>query len=98
MRISEHEKTVIINAINAVDDEAQIWLFGSRTDDNKKGGDIDIAILSRKIGVMEKIRIKRSICNKIGEQKIDLLVSSLGEEAFFKSAVEEGIQLYEKTL
>jgi predicted nucleotidyltransferase len=95
MRISDDEKKDIVNAINEVDSEASIWLFGSRTDDTKKGGDIDIAVLSKKIRVMEKIRIKRSICNKIGEQKIDLLVSEHGNEAFFKSAVENGIKLNE---
>jgi hypothetical protein len=47
----------------------------------------------KKIGIMEKIRIKRSICDKIGEQKIDLLVSKCGNEAFFKFAVKEGLKL-----
>jgi predicted nucleotidyltransferase len=46
MRITEHEKDVIIEAVKNVDSDAKLWLFGSRTDDNKKGGDIDIAIFS----------------------------------------------------
>jgi predicted nucleotidyltransferase len=96
MRISDYEKDSIVNAVSEIDNEASIWLFGSRTDDTKKGGDIDIAVLSQKIGVMEKIRIKISICNKIGEQRIDLLVSDHGSEAFFKSAVENGIKLNEQ--
>jgi predicted nucleotidyltransferase len=96
MRITDDEKNTIVNAIGKIDSEAPIWLFGSRTDDNKKGGDIDIAVLSKKIGIMEKIRIKRSICDKIGEQKIDLFVSEHGNEAFFKSAVEDGIKLNEQ--
>ncbi|MDR0731089.1 MAG: nucleotidyltransferase domain-containing protein [Treponema sp.] len=96
MRISNTEKNCIVNAIGEVDNEAPIWLFGSRTDDTKKGGDIDIAVLSKKIGITEKIRIKRSICNKIGEQRIDLLVSDYGNEAVFKSAVENGIRLNEQ--
>lgn len=93
MRIGEREKEAIVAAVKEADDEAPVWLFGSRTDDAKKGGDIDIAVLSKKIGVMEKIRIKRSICRKIGEQKIDLLVSSSGHEAFFQLAVEQGKKL-----
>jgi predicted nucleotidyltransferase len=78
-----------------IDRKASIWLFGSRADDSKKGGDIDIAVLSARIGVMEKIQIKRAICNKIGEQKIDLLISSSGNEAFFQFAIQEGIKLSE---
>lgn len=95
MRISDDERKSIVNAVSEIDSEASIWLFGSRADDNKKGGDIDIAVLSKKIGIMEKIRIKKSICDKIGDQKIDLLVSNFGNEAFFKFAVKEGLKLNE---
>jgi predicted nucleotidyltransferase len=93
MRITEHEKDVIIEAVKSVDADAKIWLFGSRTDDNKKGGDIDIGVLSIKIDVMEEIEIKQKMYDKIGEQKIDLVVSKDGQEAFFKFVVTKGILL-----
>jgi predicted nucleotidyltransferase len=95
MRITEHEKTAIIEAVEKADPAAGVWLFGSRTDDAKKGGDIDIAILSEKISgaVMEQIQVRRSICNSIGEQKLDIVASGDGTEAFFRLAVAEGIQL-----
>ena len=95
MRITEHEKNVIIEAVQNIDPVAQLWLFGSRTDDNKKGGDIDIAVLSEKINidVMQKIQVRQFICNKIGEQKIDIVTSSDGKEAFFRLAVAEGMEL-----
>jgi len=69
--------------------------FGSRTDDSRKGGDIDIAIFSEKINknVMQKIQVRRFICDKIGEQKIDIVTTNTGEEAIFRLAVAEGIQL-----
>ena len=94
MRISEHEKNEIIGAVKSVDPAARLWLFGSRTDDNKKGGDIDLGILSSKIDVMEEIEIRQKICDKIGEQKIDLVVSKDGQQAFFKHIVTKGILLY----
>ena len=94
MRITEHEKNVIIEAVKSVDPTAQVWLFGSRTDDNKKGGDIDIGILSSKVDVMEEIEIRQKICDKIGEQKIDLVVSKDGQQAFFSHIVTKGILLY----
>ena len=93
MRITEHEKNTIIDAVKNTDPDAKVWLFGSRTDDSKKGGDIDIGILSIKVGVMEEIEIKQNICDKIGEQKIDLVVSKDGQQAFFKYAVTKGILL-----
>ena len=94
MRISNFEKETIVNAIIAYDPKAKIWLFGSRADNSQKGGDIDIGILSKKINSMEKLELKVNICEKIGEQKIDLLVSKTGNTAFFKYAVmEQGIVL-----
>jgi predicted nucleotidyltransferase len=95
MRITEHEKNVIVEAAKSADPDAKVWLFGSRTDDAKKGGDIDIAILSEKIrkDVMQEIQVRRFICSRIGEQKIDIVASAEGKEAFFRMAVAEGIQL-----
>ena len=94
MRITEHQKDAIVAAVQDIDPEAKIWLFGSRTDDQKKGGDIDLGILSSKIDVMGEIKIRRKICEKIGEQKIDLVVSKDGKQAFFEVAVmEQGILL-----
>jgi len=79
MRISEIEKTTIVNAILERDKNAQIFLFGSRTDDFKKGGDIDILVQSDEIGLLEIVKIKSTIFKNIPEQKIDLLVSKSNE-------------------
>ena len=37
MRILEEEKNVIVESIKQVDPQAEIYLFGSRIDDSKKG-------------------------------------------------------------
>ena len=96
MRITKFEKDTIVEAVKSVDPDARVWLFGSRADDSKKGGDIDIAIFSEKIkqDVMQEIKVRRIICDRIGEQKIDIVTSSDGKEAFFRLAVAEGILLY----
>jgi predicted nucleotidyltransferase len=95
MRLTEYEKNTIIDAVKSADPDAKIWLFGSRADDNKKGGDIDIAILSEIINrdVMREIQVRRFICDRIGEQKIDIITTNSGKEAIFRLAVAEGIQL-----
>jgi uncharacterized protein len=94
MRITDHEKNAIIDAVKSVDPNAEVWLFGSRADDGKRGGDIDIAILSEKVSnVMQKIQIRRFICDKIGEQKIDIVTTNSGKEAIFRLAVAEGVKL-----
>jgi len=95
MRITEREKSVIIDAVKSVDPNARVWLFGSRANDSKKGGDIDIAIFSEIIDkdVMQKIQVRRFICDRIGEQKIDIVTTNSGKEPIFRLAVAEGIQL-----
>ena len=95
MRISEFEKEAIIDAVKSIDPNARVWLFGSRVDDSKKGGDIDIAILSESIkkNIMKEIQVRRYICDKIGEQRIDIVTSSEGKEAIFRLAVTEGVEL-----
>ena len=95
MRINDHQKESIIMAVKNTDPEARVWLFGSRVDDSKKGGDIDIAIFSESINkdVMKEIQVKRYICDRIGEQRIDIVTTSDGSEAIFKLAITEGIEL-----
>jgi len=93
MRIAETEKKVIIDSILASDPLAKIYLFGSRADDHKLGGDIDILILSKQIGLSEKIKIKSRIFKTIEEQRIDILVAKDTNDPFVKLALETGIQL-----
>lgn len=85
MRLDEKTKEVIKNSVLKFDPDAQVYLFGSRTDDTKKGGDIDILIISNKINLSEKIKILSSIFDSIEEQKIDLVIAkSLNETPFIK--------------
>lgn len=93
MRISPYEKKVIIDAVKIRDKSAVIWLFGSRANDSKKGGDIDIAVLSNCINRREKNKIIFEIEQKIGEQKIDLSVFVDDNEPFFSLAKETGVKI-----
>jgi predicted nucleotidyltransferase len=95
MRITDDEKDALIASVHQADRDAKIWLFGSRINDAKKGGDIDIAILSSRIHIPERMRIRRNIIDRIGERKIDILVSPDGTDPFFRMAVETGIRIDE---
>ncbi|MDR1904605.1 MAG: nucleotidyltransferase domain-containing protein [Treponema sp.] len=94
MRISQAEQAVILRAVQKIDRDAVIWLFGSRVDDTKKGGDIDIAILSDRIGRLEWIAIRQEITASLGEQHIDIVVSSDGTDPFFRLAIETGVCIH----
>ena len=45
MRLTQDQQAAILTAATEVFGEcAGVWLFGSRADDSKKGGDIDLII------------------------------------------------------
>jgi predicted nucleotidyltransferase len=95
MRINDEEKKILVDAVKAQDPAARVWLFGSRVDDGKRGGDIDIAVLSSAIGRLGRMRIRRLVTDALGEQKIDVVVSADGTDPFFRLAVGKGIPLDE---
>lgn len=47
MRLSNTEVNTIKTAVFELDLHAHIFLFGSRVDDSKRGGDIDLLIESK---------------------------------------------------
>lgn len=46
MRLQIEEKQAITDAVKKFDGKASTYLFGSRVDDTKRGGDIDILVIS----------------------------------------------------
>jgi predicted nucleotidyltransferase len=81
-------------------DAARVYLFGSRTDDTKRGGDIDLLIIpSGNFSLQEiiemEIRFLAGLKIKIGDQKIDVLVktSADADKQIFQSAEQQGIPL-----
>lgn len=59
----------------------KLWLFGSRADLDKKGGDIDLYIETDANDVEAAIKMKSDFLwdleQKIGEQKIDIVLNML---------------------
>lgn len=93
MRLTEKEKSAILESVRKLDPDADIYLFGSRTDDQKKGGDIDILVFSNKLTFKDKIRIKAELFEKIEEQKLDLLIAKDSSDPFVKMALNHGVRL-----
>lgn len=93
MRLSQSEKSAIIRAIERLDPRAEIYLFGSRVDDGKKGGDIDILIFSQRLNFEDKLKIKAHLFEEIEEQKIDMIISMDENDPFVKMALKEGVRL-----
>ncbi len=94
MRLTSTEKKAIVETIRAHDPRARIILYGSRVDDSLKGGDIDLVVLSEKIGFKDKVTILVEIKARLGEQKIDLFISSSqSTDPFFQEAIRKGVAL-----
>jgi predicted nucleotidyltransferase len=93
MRLSDRERNAIVSAVHRYDAKAQVFLFGSRVDDAKKGGDIDLLVWSASIGPDERRRIRRTICDAIGEQKIDILVAADFANPLVRVAQRSGVLL-----
>jgi uncharacterized protein len=75
MRLSEYERSSIREAVTNYIPDAKILLYGSRTDDAKRGGDIDILILTPgEVDLRTRLKMEARIWEKIGEQKIDVLI------------------------
>lgn len=94
MRLTENEIAAIKSQVYEKDPKAKIYLFGSRVDDAKKGGDIDLLVLSKVLSFSDKIKIRVALYGDIGEQKIDIVIAKdKNESAFVEHAFDTGVAL-----
>jgi predicted nucleotidyltransferase len=76
MRLSDRIQKLIVDGIRKSFGDTEIYLFGSRTDENRKGGDIDIALvlnINKDEFRKKKIQFKKYLFQKGYDLKIDLL-------------------------
>lgn len=95
MRLSNRLKKLLINCILESYGEVDVYLFGSRTDNSKKGGDIDLAVdvdLTREEFKQQKIKFIMTMIKQGLEVKVDIVPykshDKLLTEEIFKSAVK----------
>ena len=76
MRLQSKEiQTIIQIAKDIYGETVQVYLFGSRLNDEKRGGDIDLLVRStgEKKGVLARIRMTARLKLHLGDQKIDVI-------------------------
>jgi len=97
MRITSKEKDNIIRyAKQCFGPDAKLYLFGSRVDDQKKGGDIDLFLESKiDIDMKKQIEFLKQLYLHITTRKIDLVIKSPSkrDRAIYHTAKKEGILL-----
>ena len=74
MRLSLEEVSTLKSALYDIDPKASLYLFGSRVDDDAKGGDIDLLVISLILAKKDLATIRWAFFDKFGEQKMDLLL------------------------
>ncbi len=93
MRLTSSEIATIKDIIHAVDSNAEIYLYGSRVDDTKRGGDIDLLVKSNVIDFGQKLTLSSRLFDALGEQKVDVLIPTNNNAAFADVAMENAIKL-----
>lgn len=97
MRLTSYQQNIIKKlAADIFGDEVHLMLFGSRVDDTKKGGDIDLYLETQNSeGILDKkIKLLTALNLALGEQKIDLVVNDFTKEKpIYEIAKRTGIEL-----
>ncbi|MFK8137883.1 MAG: nucleotidyltransferase domain-containing protein [Bdellovibrionales bacterium] len=96
MRLTEFEIESIKETVLQLDPKAEIYLFGSRTNNSLAGGDIDLLVLSESLDFTHKIDMLVDIKDSIGDQKVDLLIKNkkqVESEAFLQDILPEAVRL-----
>lgn len=78
---------------------ATVYLFGSRTNDQKRGGDIDLLINNTDeatLSLEAKIRFLAELKAKIGDRKIDVIFdndNTRQKKNFYRSIISQKVEL-----
>ena len=99
MRLSTFAGSTIRGTVQSVlGPDARVRLFGSRTDDSARGGDIDLLVESDAVieqPVLVAARIGALLQLALGDQRIDVLISApnVSEQTIHQVARANGITL-----
>ncbi len=95
MRLSTRYVKIIKKYFKEFFIEGDVYLFGSRVDDAKKGGDIDLYLIVNNHNNLfeKKIKFLSRIKREIGDQKIDVVFNVDPLRLIEKEAQRWGIKL-----
>jgi len=96
MRLTPDQIKVILSVIHEMaGSRAKAWLYGSRLDQSRRGGDVDLLVQSTpEIGLLQRARIKNQLEEQLG---LPVDVVSAADEGSFRPfvriAMAQGVQL-----
>ncbi len=95
MRITQEQVRLIREEVRGnLGADARIWLFGSRVDDARRGGDLDLYIeIGGQVGLRQRLRCKYRLEEQL-DLHVDLAVKEPGQEKpIFALAKKQGVLL-----
>ena len=98
MRLSDKERAIIKKSIDTVIGDATVYLFGSRVDDTKKGGDIDLYIIPKIQHDLfrKKLKLKTFLEDKL-YKPVDIVISKNRQRPIEQEALKKGIKIQGST-
>lgn len=91
MRLDPKQRKFLKESILRILPDATVYLFGSRTDDQRKGGDIDVLVIaSRRLKFSENVDIHYEFERAFGEQKLDVVSYAEMDQDPFKQVALKG--------
>lgn len=91
MRLTNSERELIKKVVSEFDPDSRVFLFGSRVDDRKKGGDIDLIVITNRNSFLDRLYLKVKLKETLGDQKIDLVLTDGKEDPFVDMIKENAI-------
>lgn len=94
MRLTSNQTRLITDRIrHHFGAQAKIWLFGSRVDDHKRGGDVDLYVETDHPEILPELRCKISLEEAL-DLHVDLIVKKPGQNhPIHQIAKAEGVRL-----
>jgi len=77
-------------------EDSGIWLFGSRTDDNALGGDIDLYVEPAQLPESNRFLLRQKLKRDLEKRlhsAVDLIINEGRTTAFMRLAKREGVRL-----
>jgi len=99
LRLSERDARRIHRAVTEIfGAQARVWLFGSRTDDAARGGDIDLLVesaISADDRLEKTLQLEARLLRELGERRVDVLVRDpeMPLQPIHEKALEHGVPL-----
>lgn len=95
MRLTTQQTQAIITTFLEVFGKGEIRLFGSRVDDSRRGGDIDLYVIpdSRERLGEARVHFLARLKRRIGDQKIDLVIAASPARPIDTIAQKNGVVL-----